>query len=114
VLLLVLVLSGCSLRNVNRATLAASTAGLACDWAQTRSTAAGGWVNHHETNPMLGARPTTAQVDTYFVVAAIANTFVWLVMPQKLRSVVPAGVFAVQVDSVQHNRRVLDNVCGFE
>jgi len=112
VLVAILASTGCSLRNVNRATLAASTVSLACDWGQTRSAAMAGWDGYHEENRMLGARPTTSQVDTYFVVAAIANTFVWLVMPKKLRSIVPVGVFAAQAHTIEGNRDTTPGVCG--
>jgi len=112
VLVVILALSGCSLRNVNRATLVASTVSLACDWGQTRAVASTGWEHRYEDNPMLGSTPTTAQVDTYFLAAAITNAFVWLVMPAKLRSVVPAGVVVVQADSIANNHSELGNMCG--
>lgn len=60
--LLALCLTGCSL-----ALQGAVGAAVVCDWRHTRR-AAGHWGHRiEEANPILGERPTKAQVDAYFV-----------------------------------------------
>lgn len=97
-------LAGCShMRHVDRALLVASTAGLACDWAQTRGEAMGGWSVSYETNPLLGAKPDPGLVDAYFLTAILTNLVVWTVIPRGWRSAIPATVTLAQIDSVASN-----------
>ena len=110
---MVMVLIGSACSHVNRATLVASTAALACDWAQTRELAGDGWRTHRETNPMLGERPTTNVIDTYFLAAAIVNATVWAVMPERFRSVIAGGVAARQGLAIGRNLSEDASACGF-
>jgi hypothetical protein len=104
--------TGCTLCNVNRATLATSTLGLVCDWGQTRSKAAGGWRDQHEANPVLGETPSTRAVDGYFAGAIAANALLWWLLPHRIKSAVPVAVTAIQIDAVAENLETTDGVCG--
>lgn len=105
---------GCtpSWRTVDRATLIASTAILACDWGQTRSAAAEGWTGRREGNVLMGERPSTSTVDAYFAATAVLNTAVWVVLPAKWRSVIPGVVIGAQVRTVAGNFATTRGVCG--
>jgi hypothetical protein len=103
---LALAMNGQACKHVNRATLVASTAAVACDWGHTRSYAAAGWPGVHESNPIMGREPTTGTVDLYFAYAIAANALVWLAMPEKYRSVVPIAVLGVQANTVARDVRV--------
>lgn len=96
-----LLTSGCT--HVNRATLLASSASLACDWAQTRSRAEVGWRGTFENNPMLGAKPSVERVDFYFATAIAANVGIWILMPDRFKSVIPLGVTTVQTKTIIGN-----------
>lgn len=108
--LAVVMLTGCS--TAGRVALVASTAALACDWAQTRGHAELGWGGYREMNPMLGSTPTTATVDGYFAVSAGLNALIWLAMPRRFKAIVPAMVTAVQVDTIRGNIRGGTHLCG--
>lgn len=85
--------------NEERAWLAASSAALAADWAQTRYIA-----QHpqqfHELNPVLGLHPSVGRVNNYFLGALVGNYLVadylsgqrrnWLVGVTVLEGVVVA------------------------
>lgn len=109
VLVVVMLAAGCSNVHVNRATLIASTAALAADWAYTRSAASANWhcgINLEESGAarmFIGASPNAASVDAYFGIAAIANAVIWMAMPKKLRSAVPLGVVAMQYGAIVGN-----------
>ena len=104
IVIIALLATGCGqLRNVNRASLVASTTSLACDWGQTRAAASAGWQGTEEANPMLGPTPTTTQVDTYFAVTAIVNAAIYVAMPERYRWILPSAVTAVQVDTIRGN-----------
>jgi hypothetical protein len=95
--------TGCT--HVNRATLATSTAVIVCDWGQTRNMAMQNWDggNFTEMNPLLGPAPSTGNVDAYFAASAALNVAVWLLMPERYRSVVPAGVIVMQTKTIVGN-----------
>jgi hypothetical protein len=111
VLVLVLV-SGCSFKNLNRATLAASTASLACDWGQTRSAASNHWKGRYEANPIMGMNPSTGTVDVYFASTIAINAAIWYLMPEKLKSLLPVGVIGVQANTIAGNLDTTQGVCG--
>lgn len=114
VLVLALVALGACAR-VNQVALVASTAAIVCDGAQTYRAAAGDWGHGSlmESNPIMGTAPSKGRVVGYFAGAAIANVAVWLVMPERYKSVAPAGVLAMQVDPIATNVRSTRSVCGF-
>lgn len=95
--------SSAACTQINRATLAASTAALACDWAQTRSVAERGWGTQREVNPIMGPTPTATQVDSYFAVVALWNVALWMALPKRLKSVPPLAVMAVEYDPIHTN-----------
>ena len=92
---------GCS--HVNRTTLVASSAALACDWVQTRAAASDGWVDFEEANPIMGRTPSVNTVDAYFATAAIANAAIWYFMPSSVKSLLPITVTAFQVRTIRRN-----------
>jgi hypothetical protein len=57
----------------------------AADWAQTRNIARNP-DKYFETNPSLGAHPTTSQVDKYFVGMALLNTGIAYALPTNYRA----------------------------
>lgn len=107
---LMCLLVGCA--HVDTAALIASTASLACDWGQTRSAADRGWASRIERNPILGPRPSTSQVDMYFGVTALLNVTLWTLLPKGWKSIVPAGVTAMEANTVYGNRDTTVAKCG--
>jgi hypothetical protein len=108
-------LSGaCSLRAVNTGTLVASTAALACDWAQTRGAAAAGWEGVHENNPVMGPTPSTATVDAYFFAVAIVNAAIWHVTPESWRPVTQGALISRQSLAIVRNSdpESTGTICG--
>lgn len=94
------------------ATLAVSSATLACDWGQTRSAASAGWMDRVERNPLMGAHPSTIQVDMYFGVVTLLNVTLWAMLPKRWRSVVPIGVGAFEMNTIVGNVPTTESVCG--
>jgi hypothetical protein len=105
-------LSGCSFKNLNRATLAASTASLACDWGQTRSAASNHWKGRYEANPIMGTNPGTRTVDTYFASTVVLNAAIWYFIPEKLKSIIPGVVIGFQANTIAGNLDTTQGVCG--
>lgn len=103
--------SACANVHVNRATLIASTAALACDWAQTRSSASTGWMRTadggewvlRENNPILGPHPSTQAVDVYFASAAVVNLALWIILPVRYKSIMPLSLVAVESSAISGN-----------
>ena len=93
-------LGGCANAHVNHATLIASTAMLAVDWGQTREMTGRGWT---EQNPLMGEHPPGHVVDMYFMSMAALNAIVYLVMPDRWKSVLPAGVIGMQAVAIDRN-----------
>lgn len=98
-------------QTIDVATLAMSTAALACDWGQTHSAAAEGWRDRHEGNPVMGLTPTTARVNAYFAGVAAINIGLWLVMPKRYKSIVPVALAAAEVMQVRSNLNSI-GLCG--
>lgn len=114
-------LSGCGasgLAIANGTALGLSSATLACDWGQTRASAARNWVRPDgqaqiERNPIMGPAPSPTTVDGYFVAIAALNALVWYIAPRKLKWIIPLGVVAWQSYIVAHNHAVLQvGMCG--
>ncbi len=94
---------------------------LAADWGQTREiadscehygvtwdTSAGGWSDvdicaFRETNPILGERPTTDEVDRFFLASAALNLAVAHVLPSKWRSRFQYLSIGIEAGFVAHN-----------
>jgi hypothetical protein len=93
--------------HVDRAALIASTSALACDWGQTRRSAMNRWESEdfylREGNPILGPYPSPTYVDGYFALVAAANAMLWVAMPPRWRSIVPAAVLAPQLVTIARN-----------
>ena len=113
--------AACANVHVNRAALAASTAVLACDWAQTHAAAERGWQRwtpdgrrmvQQEDNPLLGAHPSTGMVGAYFLSVIALNAAAWTLLPRRWSTVASAGVVAVQTASIAINSGVGLGVCG--
>lgn len=101
--LMALLLCGCSVSAINATAISVSTATLACDWNQTRGFAAAGWGEFAEYNPVMGSRPETSTVDAYFAAAAVLQIAVWRVLPRKIRWALPVAVMALQVRTIAIN-----------
>ena len=87
-------------RAIDLTALAVSTAALACDWGQTHAAAADHWAMMYEKNPVLGQAPSTSTVNAYFAVAVVANTALWLLLPDRYKSIVPGVVIGVQAKAI--------------
>lgn len=129
--LAVVLLTGCANAHVNRATLVASTAALVLDWKQTRTWAEHDWVlpgatgpswTSDESNPLLGGHPRSGAVDMYFTFAVVTNIAIWLVMPDKYKSVIPAALLGAEAPAIAGNIRIANQAqsvswmcraCGF-
>ncbi len=105
--LLLLFVMGCTNVHVNRTALVTSTAALACDWAQTRASAAEGWNQFVEENPVMGASPSVRVVDAYFLTVAAINTTIWYLLPERFKSVLPVGVTVAQAKTIHHNNQTI-------
>lgn len=106
--LVALVLTAC----VNQASLATSTALIACDWEQTRSMAEHGWRGWAERNPILGEEPTTTEVDLYFAAVTLANLGLYFITPKKWRWASQVPIIGLQLWTVQDNWRDGHAYCG--
>lgn len=93
--------SGCTA--ANRTALAISTATLACDWAQTRALASEGWPGYHESNPIMGPKPSTGDVTLYFSSAIAINAAVYHLMPRRWKALLPGAVTASQIKTIAVN-----------
>ena len=72
------------------------TVALLLDAAQTRRLARGGWRDFHETNPLLGARPSEGRVNTYTAVVGLSVLGAAAVAPKRARPWVLGVAFAVE------------------
>lgn len=115
-ILVVMMVAGCT--HTNRATLAASSLALACDWGQTMSVATTRWapsdagrMPRYEANPLLGRHPDASMVNAYFFTAMAANVLTWVLMPKQIKSAVPVAVLAVEYGPVTNNV-ARAGVCG--
>jgi hypothetical protein len=113
ILAVVMLVSGCANVHVNRATLIASSLALACDGLQTIRMADTGWTTTYEMNPLLGETPDGGVVGAYFTTAIALNAALWLVMPERYRSVAPVAITAMQATLIRDNMRVGTGLCGF-
>ncbi len=99
--------------HIDAATLATSTAGIACDWGYTHRAASRGWMTNHEANPMLGETPSTGAVGVYFASVLAVNAVAWLLTPSGYRSALPVAVTARTSYSIINNSETVGGVCGF-
>lgn len=99
--LVALLFTGCT--TFDHATMVASTATLACDWAQTHGQANDGWSEYYEKNPVLGDSPSASSIDTYFAAVAVFNIGVWLVLPPKWRSIIPTLITVAETRTIFRN-----------
>lgn len=90
--------------------LVASTAALACDWAQTRGVSQGSWMSRgtytsgiKEYNPLLGAAPSPRALDVYFASAAVINAALWVALPKRYRAIIPGIVIAAESRTIYNN-----------
>ncbi len=72
------------------------TATLLIDAAQTRRLARGGWRDYHESNLILGPRPSVGRVNTYTAVAGLAVLGVAAAVPKRTRPWVLGAALAVE------------------
>lgn len=75
----------------DRATLAASSVAIACDFAQTAHSAFDGWNHSVEYNPLLRGRSGVFVV-SYGIVSLGANALIWYFMPREWRAAYGATV----------------------
>jgi hypothetical protein len=88
---------------MDRGALVASTATLACDWAQTRGAAERGWIGYREGNPMLGKTPSVGAVDAYFATATLVSIAAWYLLPRGWRAVTHTAIAVWQMDTIANN-----------
>ena len=72
------------------------TAALLLDAAQTRRLARGGWRDFHETNPLLGPRPSVGRVNTYTAVVGLSVLGAAALAPKRVRPWVLGIAFVVE------------------
>lgn len=107
-----LIFVGCSQPIIHRSTLIASTAALACDWADTSRMAHDSWRGHEEMNPLLGKKPTEYAVGIYFASAIALNAAIWYLIPGHAKSLIPIGVTAISAHTIIGNQDVGTGWCG--
>lgn len=79
----------------------ASNVGLILDWAQTREIAVND--EYLETNPILGIRPTTKEVNTYFIGAIALNNLIGELLPGDAAKYWYASITIIQMGTVRRN-----------
>jgi hypothetical protein len=72
------------------------TVALLVDAAQTRRLAQSGWRDYHETNPILGPRPSVGRVNTYTAVVGLTVLGVAAAVPKRARPWVLGVALAVE------------------
>lgn len=78
----------------------AFTAALLIDAGQTRGLARGGWQGYRETNPILGARPSVGDINTYTAVSGLAVLGAAAVLPARLRPWLLSAALAVETFTI--------------
>ena len=78
----------------------AFTVALLVDAGQTRWLAKGGWHQFRETNPILGARPTVGQLNTYTAVSALAVWGAAAAAPARVRPWLLGAALAVEAFTI--------------
>lgn len=73
---------------------------LMMDAAQTRELARHGWSGFREANPLLGARPSVGQVNTYTAIAGLTVLGAAAALPPKVRPWLLGAAIAVQAFTV--------------
>ena len=77
----------------------------AADWAQTRNIARhpARW---HETNPLLGAHPTSGQVDRHFALSALLGAAALHALPTRYRDWALSAGLVIEATCVTNNLRL--------
>jgi len=78
---------------------------LLIDAAQTRELARQGWVGFREANPLLGARPTVGQVNTYTALAGLSVLGAAAALPPRVRPWLLGAAIALQAFTIQGSVR---------
>jgi len=78
---------------------------LLIDAAQTRELARQGWVDFREANPLLGARPTVGQVNTYTALAGLSVLGAAAALPPRVRPWLLGAAIALQAFTIQGSVR---------
>lgn len=118
-LLITMLLSGCVrtqndlARYVDTTLLVTSTTTIACDWGYTHKMADAGWGRYAEANPLLGPRPSTGEVNAYFVSMIALNAIAWVLTPPKYRAIVPLVVTVRQSYAISNNTETVGGFCGY-
>lgn len=86
----------------HRATLASSTALIACDWGMTRWMPKTGAYErgYVELNPLLGRRPSATTIDVVFILAITANVAAYPYLPKWARAWWYTTATALEVGNV--------------
>ncbi len=85
----------------------AANALILADWGQTRHIAANGEEDgYEETNPILGPRPSTSEVNLYFASALVLTNGVGWLLPEPWERRWFIAVTAVQGAVVAHNHSI--------
>jgi hypothetical protein len=78
-------------------------ASMVADWRQTSMIHTGTW---HETNPVMGAHPTQATINRYFLVTTALHAIIADQLHGKARTAWQAVWIGLEVGTVQHNYAV--------
>jgi len=73
------------------------------DWLQTRNA---DWDRFYERNPILGKKPSTSEVDLYFLLTVLLHPLVTHIIPQKYRLYWLIPTIGMQVIVVGNNFRI--------
>ena len=95
ILILIVFLAGCSPLHFTANTL------IVADWSQTRYIANS--PDYYETNPILGANPTTGEVNKYFLSSLAVYNATYYLTPNKHREKVATFVSVFQFGYVYNN-----------
>jgi hypothetical protein len=80
-------------------------ASLLIDAGQTRGLARGGWSTYHESNPILGPRPSVGQLDTYTAVMGVAVLGAAAAAPPRVRTWILGAAFALEAITISRTTR---------
>lgn len=81
-----------------------SNAALVADWLQTRDIATD--PAYTERNPILGATPSTGDVNLYFTAVLIGHNLIGRALPDAWARLYYTGVAVIEVRVVHHNYQI--------
>lgn len=106
--------SGCSMATAHRATAGAALMAMACDWGETRRATETNGSGTMEMNPILGPAPHASMVDLYFLATTAAIVGIAELAPRKAQPFLYGAVLAVEAHTIRGNMGANLGPCGLK